>query len=142
MEPMSKPTSTTSKDIFDVCKGSFEKIRGHVEKVTPQYLQSFTNLQQEYFGVWANFVNSALAIQQQYADKMGLNTNATEPITRVVQESTDEIIKAFDVQHKIVHTALDATKQNLRTINENATAFAELNRNIVNSWLSTWTKNN
>ena len=142
MESMSKPTSTTSKDIFDVYKGSFEKIKGHVEKVTPQYLQSFTNLQQEYLGVWTNVVNSALAIQQQYADKMGLNTNVTEPINRVVQESTDEIIKAFDVQHKIVHTALDATKQNLRTINENATAFAELNRNIVNSWLSAWTKTN
>jgi len=142
MESMSKTTSTTSKDIFDVYKGSFEKIKGHVEKVTPQYLQSFTNLQQEYLGVWTNVVNSALAIQQQYADKMGLNTNVTEPINRVVQESTDEIIKAFDVQHKIVHTALDATKQNLRTINENATAFAELNRNIVNSWLSAWTKTN
>lgn len=142
MESMSKTTSTTSKDIFDVYKVSFEKIKGHVEKVTPQYLQSFTNLQQEYLGVWTNVVNSALAIQQQYADKMGMNTNVTEPINRVVQESTDEIIKAFDVQHKIVHTALDATKQNLRTINENATAFAELNRNIVNSWLSAWTKTN
>ena len=141
MAPMSKTTSTTSKDIFDVYKGSFEKIKGHVEKVTPQYLQSFTNLQQESLGVWSNFVNSALAIQQQYANKMGLNTNSTEPITRVIQDSTDEIIKAFDVQHKIVHTALDATKQNLRTINENATAFAELNQNVVNSWLSTWTKN-
>ena len=139
---MSKPTSTTSKDIFDVCKVSFEKIKGHVEKVTPQYLQSYSNLQQEYFGVWTNVINSTLAIQQQYADKMGLNTNVTEPINRVVQESTDEIIKAFDVQHKIVHTALDATKQNLRTISENATAFAELNRNIVNSWLSAWTRNN
>ena len=142
MEPMSKPTSPNSKDIFDVCKGSFEKIKGHVEKVTPQYLQSFTNLQQEYFGTWTNFVNSTLAIQQQYANKMGINTNTTEPITRVIQDSTDEIIKAFDVQNKIVHTALDATKQNLRTINENATAFAELNRNIVNSWLSAWTRNN
>ena len=140
MEPMSKPTNTSSKDIFDVYRGSFEKIKGHVEKVTPQYLQSFTNLQQEYFGVWTNFVNSTLAIQQQYANKMGINTNTTEPITRVVQDSTDEIIKAFDVQHKIAHTALDATKQNLRTINENATAFTELNHNIVNSWLSTWTK--
>jgi len=138
---MSKPTSPNSKDIFDVYKGSFEKIRGHVEKVTPQYLQSFSNLQQEYFGVWTNFVNSALATQQQYANKMGINSNTTEPITRVVQDSTDEIIKAFDVQNKIVQTALDATKQNLRTINENATAFAELNHNIVNSWLSTWTKN-
>ena len=141
MASMSKSTSPTSKDIFDVCKGSFEKIKGHVEKVTPQYLQSFTNLQQEYLGAWTNFVNSSLAIQQQYANKMGINTNSTEPITRVVQDSTDEIIKAFDVQNKIVQTALDATKQNLRTINENATAFAELNHNIVNSWLSTWTKN-
>ncbi len=141
MASMSKTTSTTSKDIFDVYKGSFEKIKGHVEKVTPQYLQSFTNLQQESLGVWTNFVNSALAIQQQYANKMGLNTNSTEPITRVIQDSTDEIIKAFDVQHKIAHTALDATKQNLRTINENATAFAELNQNVINSWLSTWTKN-
>ncbi len=141
MEHMSKPTSTTSKDIFDVCKGSFEKIKGHVEKVTPQYLQSFSNLQQEYFGMWTNFVNSTLAIQQQYANKIGLSTNTTEPVTRVVQDSTDEIIKVLDVQNKIVQTALDATKQNLKTINENATAFAELNHNIVNSWLSTWTKN-
>ena len=138
---MSKTTSPNSKDIFDVYKGSFEKIRGHVEKVTPQYLQSFSSLQQEYFGMWTNFVNSALAIQQQYANKMGINSNTTEPITRVVQDSTDEIIKAFDLQNKIIHTALDATKQNLRTINENATAFTELNHNIFNSWLSTWTKN-
>lgn len=138
---MSKTTSPNSKDIFDVYRVSFEKIKGHVEKVTPQYLQSFSNLQQEYFGAWTNFVNSALAIQQQYANKMGVNSNTSEPITRVVQDSTDEIIKAFDVQNKIVQTALDATKQNLRTINENATAFAELNHNIVNSWLSTWTKN-
>ena len=142
MEPMSKPTSPNSKDIFDVCKGSFEKIKGHVEKVTPQYLQSFSNLQQEYFGMWTNFVNSTLAIQQQYANKIGLSTNTTEPVTRVVQDSTDEIIKVLDVQNKIVQTALDATKQNLRTINENATTFAELNHNIFNSWLSTWTKNN
>ena len=141
MEPMSKPTNPNSKDIFDVCKGSFEKIKGHVEKVTPQYLQSFSNLQQEYFGMWTNFVNSTLAIQQQYANKIGLSTNTTEPVTRVVQDSTDEIIKVLDVQNKIVQTALDATKQNLKTINENATAFAELNHNIVNSWLSTWTKN-
>lgn len=139
---MSKTTSTTSKDIYDVYKVSFEKIKGHVEKATPQYLQSFTNLQQEHFGMWANFVNSALSIQQQYANKMGINTNATEAVTRVVQDSTEEIIKAFDAQSKIVQTALDATKQNLRTVSENATAFSELNQNIINSFISAWTKNN
>ena len=141
MAPMSKTANTTSKDIFDVYGDSFEKIRGHVEKVAPQYLQSFTNLQQECFGIWANFVNSALAIQQQYANKLELNTNTTEALAKVVHDSTDEIIKAFDVQNKIAHTALDATKQNLRTINENTTTYAELNQKIVNTWMSAWTKN-
>ena len=138
---MSKTASTTSKDIFDVCKDSFDKIRGHVEKVAPQYLQSFTSLQQEWTGVWANFVNSALTIQQQYANKLGLNTNATEALVKVVHDSTDEIIKSIDVQNKLAHSALDVSKQNLRTINENATTYAELNQKIINSWMSAWTKN-
>lgn len=138
---MSKTTNTNSKDIFDVYRVSFEKIKGHVEKVTPQYLQSFTNLQQEYFGIWSNLVNSTLAIQQHYADKTGINTDATEPVARVVRDSTEEIIKAFDVQNKIAQTVLDATRQNLRIVSENATAFSELNQNIFNSWLSTWTRN-
>jgi len=141
MVPMSKTTSTNSKDIFDVYRVSFEKIKGHVEKVTSQYLRSFTNLQQEYFGIWSNLVNSTLAIQQHYADKMGINTNATEPVARVVRDSTDEIIKSFDVQNKIAQTILDATRQNLRIVSENATAFSELNQNVFNSWMSTWTKN-
>lgn len=141
MATMSKTASTTSKDIFDVCKDSFDKIRGHVEKVAPQYLQSFTNLQQEWIGVWANFVNSALTIQQQYANKLGLNTNATEALVKVVHDSTDEIIKSIDVENKLAHSALDVSKQNLRTINENATTYAELNQKIINSWMSAWTKN-
>jgi len=141
MAPMSKTANTTSKDIFDVYSASFEKIRGHAEKVAPQYLQSFTSLQQECFGIWANFVNSALAIQQQYANKLELNTNATEALAKVVHDSTDEIIKAIDVQNKIAHTVLDGTKQNLRTMNETATTYIELNQKIVNSWISAWTKN-
>ena len=138
---MSKTASTTSKDIFDVCKDSFDKIRGHVEKVAPQYLQSFTNLQQEWIGVWANFVDSAVTIQQQYANRLGLNTNATEALVKVVHDSTDEIIKSIDVQNKLAHSALDVSKQNLRTVNENATTYAELNQKIINSWMSAWTKN-
>ena len=138
---MSKTVSTASKDIFDVCKDSFDKVRGHVEKVAPQYLQSFTNLQQEWIGVWANFVNSAVTIQQQYADKLGLNTSASDALVKVVHDSTDEIIKSIDVQNKLAQSSFDVSKQNLRTINENATTYAELNQKIINSWMSAWTKN-
>ena len=88
-----------------------------------------------------NFVNSSLAIQQHYASKAGINTNATEALTKVVHDSTEEIVKSYDSQNKIAFTIIDATRQTLKTINENATAFAELNEKIVDSWISTWVKN-
>ena len=130
-----------TRDIYQVCKESFQKIHGHIEKATPQYLQSFTNLQDEYLGIWMNFVNSSLAIQQHYASKAGINTNATEALTKVVHDSTEEIVKSYDSQNRIAFTIIDATRQTLKTINENATAFAELNEKIVDSWISTWVKN-
>jgi hypothetical protein len=138
---MSKTTTSQVKDVFHLYKESFEKIQGHVEKTTAQYTQSFTNLQQEYLGAWKNFVNAAISVQQQYANKTGINTSTTEAVTKVVQDSTEEIIKAFDVQSKIAQTIMDAARQNVRTVGDNTTAFAELNQNIINSWISTWTKN-
>lgn len=143
---MSKSTNhpenrSANKDIYQVCKESFQKIHGHVEKATPQYLQSFTNLQQEYFGAWANFVNSTLSIQQHYANRLGVNNNATEALTKVVHDSTEEIIKSYDSQNRAAFTVINATREAVRTINENATAFAELNQNIINSWISAWNKN-
>jgi hypothetical protein len=138
---MSKQTEST-KDVFAVYAKNFDKIHGNVEKATPQFLQAFTSLQQEFLTTWSNFVHSALAIQQHYATKMGINANVPETTTAVVGDVADEIVKAFDVQTKIVQTALDATRQNIKTINDNATAFAELNQNIINSWVTAWKTRN
>jgi len=38
---------------------------------------------------------------------------------------TDQMTKVFELQNKIVQTVFDVSKQNIRTINETATAFAE-----------------
>lgn len=138
---MSKQTETT-KDVFAVYAKNFDKIHGNVEKATPQFLQAYTSLQQEFLTTWSNFVHSALAIQQQYATKLGINTNVPETTTAVVGDVADEIVKALDVQTKIVQTALDTTRQNIKTVNENANAFAELNQNMINSWVTAWKTRN
>ncbi|MBM3895653.1 MAG: hypothetical protein FJ359_04365 [Thaumarchaeota archaeon] len=138
---MSKQNENT-KDIFATYKQCFDKVHGNVEKTIPQYLQSYTNLQQEFLSAWSNFVNSTLSIQQNICNKTGVNTAIPEATIKALHNATDEIIKVYDVQNKVVQTALDASRQNLRTVNQNAIEFAELNQNIINSWISTWKPNN
>ena len=137
---MSKVQNENKKDVFAICAQSFDKIHGNLEKTTPQYLQAFTNLQHEYLAAWSNYVHSTISIQQYYANKIGVNTSTPEATINVANNVTDEIVKALDVQNKIVQTAIDATKANIKTISENASSFTELNKNIINSWVTAWNK--
>ena len=136
------PTIENTKDVFSVHAKSFDKIHGAIEKSSPQLLQSMTNLHQEYLATWSNFVHSALAIQQQYTSKTGINTTAPETTTNVVNEITNGVVKMIDINNKMIQTALDATRQNFRTINDNATAYAELNQNVIHSWISAFKARN
>ena len=140
---MSKQQATeNTKDIFAVYTQCFDKIHSNVERANPQFLQSITNLQQECLAAYGNFVHNVITTQQNYVNKIGINTSAPEATTKVVYSITDEIIKGFDVQNKTVHTALDATKQQIKAINENATSFATLGQSIINSWISMWNQKN
>lgn len=143
MGTMSKQQTTeNTKDIFAVYTQCFDKIQSNVERANPQFLQSITNLQQECLAAYGNFVHNVITTQQNYVNKIGINTSAPEATTKVVYGITDEIIKGFDVQNKTVHTALDATKQHIKAINENATSFATLSQSIINSWISMWNQKN
>lgn len=135
-------TKDTTRDIYTEAKHSFEKIHSNMEKVTPQYLQSFANLQQEYIAAWTNFVSNTIANQQEFVQKIGIETKAPEATIKIIRDTTDEVVKAIDVQNKVVTTFLDATRQNVRAVNATFSSLAELNHNIVNSWISTWSRRN
>ena len=135
-------TTENTKDVFSIYAKSFDKVHSAIEKSSPQLLQSMTNLHQEYLATWSNFVHSALAIQQQYTNKAGINTTAPETTTNVVHEITDGFVKIIDVNNKMIQTAFDATRQNFRTINENATAYAELSQNVIQSWIGAFKARN
>lgn len=135
-------TKDSTRDIFTEAKHSFEKIHSNMEKVTPQYLQSFANLQQEYIAAWTNFVSNTISNQQEFVQKIGIETKAPEATIKIIRDTTDEVVKAIDVQNKVVTTFLDATRQNVRAVNATFSSLAELNHNIVNSWISTWSRRN
>ncbi|HLA21951.1 MAG TPA: hypothetical protein VJZ17_00730 [Nitrosopumilaceae archaeon] len=136
---MSKTTAQESKEIYTVFKQNIDKYFDEVEKTTPQYLQSVTNLQQEYTAAWKNAIESVISLQQEFATKAGINTNVPAVVVKLINDTTEEMIKARTVQNKVVLAAIDTTKQNVKTFNDNAKAFAELNENILQSWISACT---
>lgn len=135
---MSK-TTPEAKEIFAVYKQNVDKFFDDVEKALPQYLQSITNLQQEYIEAWKNAFNSAISIQQEYATKSGLNTNVPAAYIKLINDGTEEIIKARSVQNKIALASIDVARQNIKSFNDNAKAFTDLNQNMLQSWISAWT---
>jgi hypothetical protein len=87
-------------------------------------------------------MKSVLSVQKEIVNKAGINANIPDAALSTIRDTNDGINKVYSVQNQIVQTALDATKQNIQTFNDNAKAFADLNKNIIHSWINVFTPRN
>ena len=140
---MSKNETTgNSKDVFSVCQENVDKMFSGIKQSVPQYHQSVTNVQQEYLQAFENVVDSTITLQKEYAKKAGIATNIPEATLKVIHDTTEELAKAASIQNQVALATIDATQQNIKTFNDNAKSFADLNRNILQSWISAFTTKN
>lgn len=138
---MSKQTPTqTSEDIYDVYKQNVEKYFENAESTVPQYFQSLTSIQAECYKTCKNTITSAISLQQEFAKKTGISTELPEAVKNVIVDTNKQIIKAKSVQNQIAQATTNSIQQNIKTWNDNASAFTDLNRNILQSWISTFTQ--
>jgi len=135
-------TKVNSKDIFSVYQENIDKMFNGVKKSVPQYHQSITNIQQEYLQAFENMVDSSIAIQKEFVIKAGIASDVPSTTLKVIDDTTEEIVKASSIQNQIVLASIDATQQNIKTFNDNAKSFVELNKNILQSWVSAFTTKN
>ena len=131
---------TSAKDVFSVYQENVDKVFNGVKQSVPQYHQSITNVQQEFLKAIENNVASFIELQKEYAKKSGLSTNVPEATLKVIRDTTEEYVKAASINNQITLAAIDATQQNIKTFNDNAKSFADLNRNILQSWISAFTQ--
>ncbi len=140
---MSNETTTKiSKDVFSVYQQNVDKLFNGIKQSVPQYHQSITNVQQEYLQAYENIVDSTITLQKEYAKKAGIATNIPEATLKVIHDTTEEYVKAASIQNQIALATIDATQQNIKTFNDNAKSFADLNRNVLQSWISAFTTKN
>ena len=130
---------SVKNDVFATVEETVEKQVKTVEKSFPNYQTSVTSLQQEYTEAYQNIVDSTVALQREFANKTGINTALPEATENAVNKTNEQISKVQDVQNKIALATIDATRQNIKTFNENAKAFAELNKSVMQSWITAFT---
>jgi len=130
---------SVKNDVFTTVEETVEKQVKTVEKSFPNYQTSVTSLQQEYTEAFKNIVDSTIALQREFANKTGINTALPEATESAVNKTNEQINKVQDVQNKIALATIDATRQNIKTFNENAKAFADLNKSVMQSWVTAFT---
>ncbi len=135
-------TQGTPKDVFSVYQQNLDKFFTSIKQSVPQYHQSITNVQQEYLQAYENIVDSSFTMQKEIAKKSGIAANIPEATLKVIRDTTDEFVKAASMQNQIALATIDATQQNIKTFNDNAKSFADLNKNVLQSWISAFTAHN
>ena len=136
-----KTTQNTnqSNNVFAIYKQNVQKCFDSISKNTPQYFQTTTHFQEECMKAAQKSLDAAITIQQEFAQKSGLSTDIPEAAKTVIVDFNKQIIQASNIQNQIVKTTVDTTTQNVKTFNNNVATFTDLNKNIIQSWITTCT---
>ena len=135
-------TQKNSKDVFSACQENVDILFTGIKQSVPQYHQSITNVQQEYLQAYETVMDSSITLQKECVTKTGISTNLPDATLKIIHDTTEEFVKAMSMQNQIALATIDVAQQNIKTFNDNAKSFADLNRNILQSWISVFTTKN
>jgi len=135
-------TQTQSSNVYTVYKQNVQKYFENISKVTPQYFQSITELQDACVKACEKTINASVSMQQEFAKKTGITTEIPSAAKTAIIDTNKQIVQVTIVNNQLVKTTIDAAVQNINTFNDNVNAFAELNKNIIQSWINPFTLNN
>jgi hypothetical protein len=127
---MSK-TANKSNDLFSECKKRTEEFFNEIEKSTPIYHQTATDIQQNFLESWKNVIFSSITLQQEFAAKAGLNVNTDKETLETIRNITKQAVDAYQSQNKFTVDASYATNNMFDAFNENTRTLASLSENIL-----------
>ena len=129
-----------SGNVYSMYKQNVQKYFENVTKNVPQYFQSMIHLQEECVKACEKTIDASISMQQEFAKKNGVSTEIPDAMKTTFVDINKQVVQANTVQNQIVKTTIDATVQNIKTFNDNVNAFADLNKNIVQSWITPLTQ--
>ena len=72
----------------------------------------------------------------------GITTEVPDAARTAIIDTNKQIVQASTLTNQLTKTTIDTTVQNIKTFSDNINAFAELNKNIIQSWINPFTLKN
>ncbi|KEQ57198.1 hypothetical protein SCCGRSA3_01582 [Marine Group I thaumarchaeote SCGC RSA3] len=123
----------------------FEKINKkyflELEQNVPHIQQTLFDLQNEYYKLWKNYVTSQLSLQKEFFNKSGLDYSFPDTAKDIIENMSDETIKFRSILHKMTIAHIEQGKNYAKTLNDNSNIFTNLNRKILQNWISMFKTN-
>ena len=134
--------NTQTNNVYSMYKQNVQKYFENISKITPQYFQAITQLQEEGMKTCEKTINATVSVQQEFAKKAGITTEVPDAARTAIIDTNKQIVQASTLNNQLTKTTIDTTVQNIKTFSDNINAFAELNKNIIQSWINPFTLKN
>ena len=142
MSTQTQTKNTQTNNVYSMYKQNVQKYFENISKITPQYFQSITQLQEEGMKNCEKTINATVSVQQEFAKKAGITTEVPDAARTAIIDTNKQIVQASTLNNQLIQTSIDTTVQNIKTFSDNINAFAELNKNIIQSWINPFTLKN
>ena len=139
---MTDPKTTIKEipnDNFTIVEQISKKYFLEIEHSVSHLQQTLFDLQNACYNTWENTVNANLLLQREFATTAGFNFVMPDTAQEIIASVSEEIVKYRSVWNKIVIATIESGTANVKTWNDNANMFADLNQKIMQSWLSALT---
>ena len=120
-----------SSDIFTECRKNTEKFFAEIDKSTPVYHQTATDIQQRYLEAWRSVIEESIALQQELAAKSGVPITTNEETAKAIQHMTEYALTAYQNQNEFARKSVETSQKIFDVFNEHTKTFASLNKNMV-----------
>ena len=123
----------------------FEKINQkyflEIEQNVPHIQQTLFDLQNEYYKLWKNYLTSQLSLQKEFFSKSGFDYSFPDTAKDIIENMSDETIRFRSILHKMAIANIEQSKNYAKTLNDNSGTFVDLNKKIMDNWISMFKTN-
>ena len=88
-------TQTPTTDVYSMYNQNVQKYFENISKITPQYLQSITHLQEKYMKACEKTIKSSVFVPQEFAKKTGISTKIPSAAKNAIIETKNHLFKLY-----------------------------------------------
>jgi|SRR5713101_919017 len=131
--------STEAANLYDTVKQNYIRILDEFTKAHPQYTQSVSNLQLDYFAAAKNTIQNMVSAQKMLASHGNVPVVTppyTDEFVKQSNEITENIVNAVRINNQLTVNAINAAAENFRTLNRTIESMTEFNTSAAKAWNS------